>query len=180
MLKKFLVIIIAASPFLAVGQSQNFSHQTDIYLSYASRSGMDGISLQFQYAFGLNRYCDILAALSVINVQNFDAKITQQGTLMTTDDRISLGLRGALPFGDAFAVKMSCLAGLGIESRAYNNVNFGEMITKWEGSLEGKIEFDCQLNQTISLGIFYDYNLFFNQNANDIQLLGVCAGFKLQ
>jgi hypothetical protein len=177
MYKKIIVTLLALCPLFAFGQNERFSHQTEVYLGYANRSGMDGLSLQWQYALGINRHLDLLASVSFIHTTDFNHKIDKEGTFMTTNELVSLGVRGVFRLGNSFDIKLSGMAGTGMDFAAYNNTFFGSYRGKWNCMLDGKAQFDYQLASKCSIGVFYEYCHFFG--AQNIQMAGISAGFLL-
>lgn len=177
MKKKIIVTLLAICPLFAFGQNERFSHQTEVYLGYANRSGMDGLSLQWQYAFGINRHLDLLASISFIHTTDYNHRIDKKGVFMTTDELFSMGLRGVFRLGNSFDLKLSGMAGTGMDFEAYNNTNYGSYAGKWRCMLDGKVQFDYQLASKYSIGIFYEYCFLFG--TQNIQMAGISAGFLL-
>lgn len=177
MKKKIIVILLALCPMFAFGQNERFSHQTEFYLGYANRSGMDGLSLQWQYAFGINRHLDLLASVSFIHATDFNHQIDKKGVFMTTDEFVSMGVRCVFRLGNSFDLKLSGMAGSGMDTEAYNSTNFGSYRGKWRCLLDGKAQFDYQLASKYNIGIFYEYCHLVG--TKDIQIAGISAGFLL-
>ena len=176
-MKKIILIIsiVVIFPMLLFSQNKSLSHSVGIYMGYANRSAMNGMSLQCQYALGVCPHLDVLASVALVNVYDKNDDIRLQvidgpTPIMSYLSFLDFGVRTYVDFLKICSFKVSGQIGMNTDHQSVLHPNIANgmsagPIVMIRFNVDAKGELTFSVCPKLDLGIYYEYAYIFGNTS---------------
>ena len=175
-MKKIILIIsiVVIFPMLLFSQNTSLTHSVGIYMGYANRSAMNGMSLQCQYALGVCPHLDVLASVALVNVYDKDdirlQAIDGPTPIMSYLSFLDFGVRTYVDFLKICSFKVSGQIGMNTDHQSVLHPNIASgmsagPIVMFRFNVDAKGELTFNVCPKLDLGIYYEYAYIFGNTS---------------
>ena len=175
-MKKIILIIsiVVIFPMLLFSQNTSLTHSVGIYMGYANRSAMNGMSLQCQYALGVCPHLDVLASVALVNVYDKDdirlQTIDGPTPIMSYLSFLDFGVRTYVDFLKICSFKVSGQIGMNTDHQSVLHPNIASgmsagPIVMFRFNVDAKGELTFSVCPKLDLGIYYEYAYIFGNTS---------------
>lgn len=171
-------------PALLFSQNNNLTHSVGIYMGYANRSAMNGMSLQCQYALGVCPHLDVLASVAFVNVydkEGFSAH-NVNAPIMSYMNFFNVGVRTYVDFLKICSFKVSGKIGVNTDYQyVLSSLNYSYPIGLFCFNADAMGELVFNVSPKLDLGIYYEYAYMFGRTVVNphIHKAGLLLNLKL-
>lgn len=165
----FVLAVAFMLPTLLFGQNKSLSHSVGIYMGYANRSAMNGMSLQCQYALGVCPHLDVLASVALVNVYDKNDDIRLQvidgpTPIMSYLSFLDFGVRTYVDFLKICSFKVSGQIGMNTDFLSLYSPSISP-IAMIRFNVDAKGELTFNVCPKLDLGIYYEYAYIFGNSS---------------
>ena len=166
----FVLAVAFMFPTLLFSQNKSLSHSVGIYMGYANRSAMNGMSLQCQYALGVCPHLDVLASVALVNV--YDKNPKQEIVIQNANTTPIMSYLSFLDFGVRTYVDFLKICSFKVSGQIGMNTDFLSLyspsispIAMIRFNVDAKGELTFSVCPKLDLGIYYEYAYIFGNTS---------------